>query len=185
MSSGTTEISQATATQLGSKLRSGELSALEVVDACLERIDDRDSETRAWTTIDAEFARSRARTLDSGPVRGPLHGVPIGVKDIIATAALPTQYESPIYASHQPYRDAACVAAALAASAIALGMTATTEFAFLSPTTTVNPRDPAHTPALATARISVPAGRGPHGLPVGLQIIGRPGDDATALVAAE
>ena len=146
MSSGTTEISRATATQLAAKLRSKEWSALEVVAACLERIDDRDADVRAWTTIDADYARSQARALDSGPIRGPLHGVPIGVKDIIATAALPTQYGSPIYAGHEPKRDAACVSAALAAGAIVLGKTATTEFAFLAPTTTTNPRNPAHTP---------------------------------------
>jgi Asp-tRNA(Asn)/Glu-tRNA(Gln) amidotransferase A subunit family amidase len=146
MSSGMAEISQATATQLAERLRSRELSALEVVDACLHRIDDRDADIRAWTVVDAEGARAQARVLDSGPIRGPLHGVPIAVKDIIATAALPTQYGSAIYAGHQPDRDAACVSAALAAGAIVLGKTATTEFAFLSPTTTVNPRNPAHTP---------------------------------------
>lgn len=146
MSSGTAEISQATATQLAAKLVAREVSALEVVDTCLRRIEDRDSEIRAWTTVDAEYARVQARALDSGPVRGPLHGVPIAVKDIIATAGLPTEYGSPIYAGYMPDSDAACVSAARAAGAIVLGKTATTEFAFLSPTTTVNPRDPAHTP---------------------------------------
>jgi amidase len=146
MSTGTTEISQATAIELAARLRSRELSALEVVDACLQRIDDRDADIRAWTAVDAEYARSQARALDSGPIRGPLHGVPIAVKDIIATAALPTQYGSPIYAGHRPDRDAACVSAALASGAIVLGKTATTEFAFLSPTATVNPLNPAHTP---------------------------------------
>jgi amidase len=146
MTNRTAEISQATATQLAARLRSRELSALEVVDACLQRIDDRDADIQAWTIVDAEYARAQARVLDSGPIRGPLHGIPIAVKDIIATAALPTQYGSPIYAGHKPDCDAACVAAALAAGAILLGKTATTEFAFLSPTTTVNPRNPAHTP---------------------------------------
>jgi Asp-tRNA(Asn)/Glu-tRNA(Gln) amidotransferase A subunit family amidase len=146
MSNRTAEISQATATQLAARLKSRELSALEVVDACLQRIDDRDADIRAWTIVDAAYARAQARMLDSGPIRGPLHGVPIAVKDIIDTAALPTQYGSPIYAGHKPDYDAACVAAALAAGAILLGKTATTELAFLSPTTTVNPRNPAHTP---------------------------------------
>jgi Asp-tRNA(Asn)/Glu-tRNA(Gln) amidotransferase A subunit family amidase len=146
MSSGINEINRATAKQLAEKLRSRELSALEVVDACLQRIDDRDADIRAWTVVDAEFARAQARALDSGPIRGPLHGIPIGVKDIIATAALPTQYGSPIYAGHRPNNDAACVSAARSAGAIVLGKTATTEFAFLSPTATVNPRNPAHTP---------------------------------------
>jgi Asp-tRNA(Asn)/Glu-tRNA(Gln) amidotransferase A subunit family amidase len=146
MSSRTAEITRSTATQLAAKLRSRELSALEVVEACLQRIGDRDPDIRAWAVVDAEYARAQARALDSRPIRGPLHGVPIAVKDIIATGALPTQYGSPIYSGHKPNRDAACVSAALAAGAIVLGKTATTEFAFLSPTTTVNPRNPAHTP---------------------------------------
>ncbi|MGD8323733.1 MAG: amidase [Gammaproteobacteria bacterium] len=146
MSSGIAEIAQATATRLAAKLKSRELSALEVVDACLQRIDERDADIRAWTVIDVEYARSQARALDSGPIRGPLHGVPIAVKDIIATAALPTQYGSSIYAGYQPDHDAACVSAALSAGAIVLGKTATTEFAFLSPTSTVNPLNQAHTP---------------------------------------
>jgi Asp-tRNA(Asn)/Glu-tRNA(Gln) amidotransferase A subunit family amidase len=146
MWSGTAEIRQATATQLAAKLKSRELSALEVVDACLQRIDERDADIRAWTVVDAEYARLQARALDSGPIRGPLHGVPIAVKDIIATAALPTQYGSPIYAGYKPDHDAACVSAALAAGAIVLGKTTTTEFAFFSPTNTVNPLNPAHTP---------------------------------------
>jgi Asp-tRNA(Asn)/Glu-tRNA(Gln) amidotransferase A subunit family amidase len=157
------EISQATAAQLAAKLRSRELSALEVVDSCLQRIAERDSDIQAWTVVDEASARAQARALDSGPVRGLLHGIPIAVKDIIATAALPTEYGSPIYAGHIPDRDAACVSAALAAGAIILGKTATTEFAFLSPTTTVNPRDPTHTPggsssgsAAATADCMVP-----------------------------
>jgi amidase len=135
-----------TMTQLASKLRSREISALEVVDSCLERIAERDSEIHAWTAVDEAYARDQARALDAGSIRGPLHGIPVAVKDIIATAKLPTEYGSPIYAGHIPARDAACVAAALAAGAIVLGKTATTEFAFLSPTTTRNPRDPAHTP---------------------------------------
>jgi Asp-tRNA(Asn)/Glu-tRNA(Gln) amidotransferase A subunit family amidase len=135
-----------TMTQLASKLRSREISALEVVDSCLARVAERDAEIHAWATIDEAYARDQARILDSGSIRGPLHGIPVAVKDIIATAKLPTEYGSPIYAGHIPARDAACVSAALAAGAIVLGKTATTEFAFLSPTTTVNPRNPAHTP---------------------------------------
>jgi Asp-tRNA(Asn)/Glu-tRNA(Gln) amidotransferase A subunit family amidase len=102
MWNGAAEIGQTTATQLAAKLRIREISALEVVDACLQRIADRDTEIRAWTTVDAEYARAQARALDSGPVGGPLHGIPIAVKDIIATAMLPTAYGSPIYVSQMP-----------------------------------------------------------------------------------
>jgi len=145
MSSGMTEAIRS-ATELAARLRSREISALEVVDTCLRRIVERDSDIHAWTVVDSEYARAQARALDAGPVRGPLHGIPIAVKDIIATAALPTAYGSPIYAGHMPDSDAACVSAAIAAGAIVLGKTATTEFAFLSPTTTVNPVNPGHTP---------------------------------------
>jgi len=134
------------ATELCAMLRSRAVRAQDVVEACLERIALRDPEIRAWTAVDAGFARRQARALDDGPLRGPLHGLPIGVKDIFDTAELPTEYGSPIYAGHRPGADASSVAAARAAGAIVLGKTATTEFACYSPAATVNPRNPAHTP---------------------------------------
>ena len=155
------------ATELLVGLRSRALRARDVVEACLERIALREPEIHAWTIVDAESARRQARVLDAGPLRGPLHGLPIGVKDIFDTAGLPTEYGSPIYAGHRPGADAACVAAARAAGAIVLGKTATTEFACYSPAATVNPRNPAHTPggsssgsAAAVADGMVPVGLG-------------------------
>jgi len=140
------DIGSLSATRLAARLQARELRALDVVEACLARIAARDPEILAWTAIDADYARRQAHALDSGPIRGPLHGIPIGVKDIMDTAALPTGYGSPIYAGHQPDSDAACVTAALAAGAVVLGKTASTEFACQSPPATVNPRNPAHTP---------------------------------------
>ena len=140
------DIEPVTATSLAARLRSRELSATEVVEACLERITTRDSDIHAWTAVDPEYVREQARSLDTGPIRGPLHGIPIGVKDIIDTAALPTEYGSPIYAGHTSGSDAACVSAARAAGAIVFGKTATTEFASLSPAATVNPHNFSHTP---------------------------------------
>ncbi len=121
-------------------------SALEAVEACLAEIEARDGELHAWAAVDAEFARRQARALDAGPVRGVLHGIPIGVKDIFDTADLPTGYGSPIYAGHRPAWDAACVAAARAAGGVILGKTVTTEFATMVPARTVHPRDPQRTP---------------------------------------
>jgi Asp-tRNA(Asn)/Glu-tRNA(Gln) amidotransferase A subunit family amidase len=121
-------------------------SALEAVEACLAAIKARDSELHAWTVVNIKFARRQARELDAGPVRGPLHGIPVGVKDIFDTADLPTEYGSPIYKGHRPAADAACVAAARAAGAVILGKTVTTEFATMVPAATVHPRDPGRTP---------------------------------------
>ena len=86
-------------------------TAAETVEAALGAIQARDGELHAWQAVDAEFARRQARALDAGPPRGPLHGIPVGVKDIFDTADLPTEYGSPIYKGHRPAADAACVAA--------------------------------------------------------------------------
>lgn len=134
------------ATQLAARLRRREIFASDVVEACLARIAEREPSIHAWATLDAEFARRQARELDAGPVRGPLHGLPIGVKDIIDTADLPTECGSPIERGRRPQADAACVALARAAGAMVLGKTVTTEFALYTPAATVNPRKVAHTP---------------------------------------
>lgn len=100
----------------------------------------------AWAHVDPGQVRAEARRLDAGPVRGPLHGLPLGVKDIFDTCDGPTEYGSPIYAGHRPRADAACVALARDAGGIVLGKTMTTEFATYTPTATTNPRNVAHTP---------------------------------------
>jgi Asp-tRNA(Asn)/Glu-tRNA(Gln) amidotransferase A subunit family amidase len=132
------------ARELARRIRDRELTALEVVEDCLAQIAD--DQIHAWAAVDPEFARRQARALDAGAVRGMLHGVPVGVKDIFDTADLPTEYGSPIYAGHRPAWDAACVAAARAAGAVVLGKTVTTEFATMVPARTVHPRNPRHTP---------------------------------------
>ncbi len=141
-----TELNRLSATALAARLQARQLRAIEVVDDCLARIAARDPAIHAWAFLEAERARGQAHVLDAGPVRGPLHGLPIGVKDIIDTADMPTAYGSPIYNWHRPAWDAACVAAARAAGAVMLGKTVTTEFATYNPAGTVNPRDFAHTP---------------------------------------
>lgn len=131
---------------LAGRLRARTLSSVEVTEACLARIAQREPTIHAWAYISPDFAREQAHSLDAEPPRGLLHGLPIGVKDIIETAELPTAYGSPIYRHHQPVADAACVAIARAAGAVVLGKTATTEFAVYSPTATVNPHNIEHTP---------------------------------------
>jgi len=135
-----------TATDIVRLTASGALTAEAVTTACLERIAQREDAVRAWEYIDPDHALREARELDRGPARGPLHGVPIGIKDIIATADMPTGYGSPIYAGHRPAWDAACVAAIRAAGGIVLGKTVTTEFASSRAGKTVHPADPARTP---------------------------------------
>src|SRR5919197_301185 len=143
----------------------GERSATEAVRACIERVEEREADVRAWVDWDPEPALAEARARDAEPARGPLHGVPVGIKDMIDTADRPTQYGSPIFAGHRPDADAACVAALRAAGAVVLGKTATTEFAAYEPAPTTNPHDARHTPggsssgsAAAVALGTQPAG---------------------------
>ena len=122
------------------------LSAEALVKICLDRIQERETVVGAWQFIDRERALAAARRRDTEPPRGPLHGVPIAVKDLIDTVDMPTAYGSPIYRDHRPPADASCVALARAAGAVVLGKTVTTEFAAFTPGKTANPHNPAHTP---------------------------------------
>ncbi len=122
------------------------LSAEALVKVCLDRIEARETVVGAWQFLDRERALAAARQRDAEPPRGPLHGIPIAVKDLIDTVDMPTGYGSPIYRDHRPAADASCVALARAAGAIVLGKTVTTEFAAFTPGKTANPRNPAHTP---------------------------------------
>ena len=132
---------QAAALTVGREIKSEEL-----VQACVERIEAREPLIGAFEHFDAEQALAQARARDAGPVLGALHGVPLGIKDIIDTVDMPTGWGSPIYAGHRPVRDAGCVALLRAAGAVILGKTVTTEFAYFRPGKTVNPHNPRHTP---------------------------------------
>jgi Asp-tRNA(Asn)/Glu-tRNA(Gln) amidotransferase A subunit family amidase len=122
------------------------MSCEAMIRAHLARIDARECEVGAWAYVDGEAALAKARALDASPRRGALHGLAIGVKDVIDTADMPTEYGSPIYTGHRPQRDAACVQRLKAAGAIILGKTVTTEFAFVQPGRTRHPLDPGCTP---------------------------------------
>jgi Asp-tRNA(Asn)/Glu-tRNA(Gln) amidotransferase A subunit family amidase len=135
-----------TATEIAQQIDAGTLTAEAVIRAHLERIDKRDADVLAWTHLAREAALERAKVLDRGPRKGLLHGVPIGVKDIIDSYDQPTGYGSPAYKTHQPLADAATIALARDAGAILLGKTVTTEFANRHPGKTRNPHNPAHTP---------------------------------------
>jgi Asp-tRNA(Asn)/Glu-tRNA(Gln) amidotransferase A subunit family amidase len=135
-----------TALQMASGIRAGEMTSTQVVNACLDRIADREEQVRAWAHIDREHALAAARRRDAQPPVGPLHGVPVGVKDLIDTADAPTAYGSSIYAGHRPAVDAACVRRLREAGAVVLGKTVTTEFALFHPGPTANPCDLTRTP---------------------------------------
>ncbi|MEM8560978.1 MAG: amidase [Pseudomonadota bacterium] len=140
------------ASEASQKIASGELTCLELVESCLERIHEREDAIGAWATLDAVAAIRKAKELDrlrlerSDDSRLPLEGIPIGVKDVIDTKALATQYGSSIYRDHVPQVDAACVERLAAAGAIILGKTVTAEFATYQPGGTANPLDIRRTP---------------------------------------
>lgn len=139
-----------TAAQAVAEIRGGRLSPVELVDALLARIEALEPDIRAWETVDAEGARAvahaRERELRGGDPPGPLHGVPVGLKDIYFTAGMRTSMSSAVYRDFIPDQDAAAVARLRAAGAIVLGKTVTTEFATGDPPRTRNPWNHAHTP---------------------------------------
>ncbi|HVL59085.1 MAG TPA: amidase [Burkholderiaceae bacterium] len=138
------------ATELARMLREGAVDAEQVVAACLDRIDAVDASVQAWAHLDREHALAQARDADlrrmRGEALGPLHGVPVGVKDIIDTGDMPTEDGTPLHAHRMPARDAAVVAQLRAAGAVILGKTVTTELAYFHPGKTRNPHNPEHTP---------------------------------------
>ncbi|HZM33941.1 MAG TPA: amidase [Burkholderiales bacterium] len=138
------------ATDAARAIRDGAISAEQLVEACLARIREADSAVQAWAHLDPEhaLAQARARDLDrrEGRATGPLHGVPVGVKDIIDTLDYPTEDGTVLHAGRTPSNDATVVAMLRAAGAVILGKTVTTECAYFSPGKTRNPHNPEHTP---------------------------------------
>jgi Asp-tRNA(Asn)/Glu-tRNA(Gln) amidotransferase A subunit family amidase len=131
-------------------IRDGIISSEQLVEACLARIREVDPQVQAWAFLDADYALTQAHALDelrlSGRAIGPLHGVPIGLKDIFDTADMPTECGSVLYAGRTPSRDATVTAMLRAAGAVIMGKTVTTEFAYFSPGKTRNPHNLEHTP---------------------------------------
>jgi Asp-tRNA(Asn)/Glu-tRNA(Gln) amidotransferase A subunit family amidase len=131
-------------------IRGGVISAEQLVEACLARVREVDGEIQAWAFLDPDHALAQARAADAwrleGRPTGPLHGVPVGIKDIFDTADMPTENGSVLYAGRTPSRDAAVVAMLRAAGAVIMGKTVTTELATYTPGKTRNPHNPEHTP---------------------------------------
>jgi Asp-tRNA(Asn)/Glu-tRNA(Gln) amidotransferase A subunit family amidase len=159
-------VERLSATAAVARLAAGDLTAEGLVRACLDRAQER-AALEAWTFLDPERALSQARAVDRAGRPGLLKGVPVGIKDIIDTADMPTEHGSPIYRGNRPLADAACVALIRAAGGVVLGKTVTTEFANRHPGATRNPHNPAHTPggsssgsAAAVADFHVPLALG-------------------------
>ena len=152
-------------------IAAGRLSSEALVTACLQRIAERDPDLGAFAWADPAHAIEQARAADrwrqTGNGCGPLHGVPVAIKDIINTADMPTENGSPIFSGRRPSKDAQCVAALRSAGAVILGKTVSTELALMTPAATNNPAAPGHTPggssagsAAAVAAHMVPAALG-------------------------
>lgn len=165
-----------TATDAARRIADTSLSPVALVDACLARIGKRDGELRAWVHVDAAGARAAARTraveARDGRLRGPLHGVPVAIKDIIDVAGMITTAGAAPFAHLRATEDAACVARLRAAGAIVLGKTATTEFAYVEPAETRNPWNLAHTPGGSSSGSAAAVGAGMAPLALGSQTIG-------------
>jgi Asp-tRNA(Asn)/Glu-tRNA(Gln) amidotransferase A subunit family amidase len=171
MTDQTTTYADLSASDAARHIAKGELTSEELVQACIERIEDAEPTVQAWQSFDPEFALMQAREADriwaAHEAMGPLHGVPIGIKDIIDTISFPTENGSALHKDRQTTEDAAVVSMLRQAGAIIMGKTVTTEFAVYTPGKTRNPHNPEHTPggsssgsAAAVACNMIPAALG-------------------------
>ena len=152
-------------------IRDGAITAEQLTEACLARIEEAEPQVQAWQFLDPAHARAQARALDQqraeGKPVGALHGVPVGIKDIMDTGDMPTEDGTVLHAGRTPARDATVVAMLRAAGAVIMGKTVTTECAYFHPGKTRNPHNAEHTPggsssgsAAATAAGMVPVALG-------------------------
>ncbi|MGA1599349.1 MAG: amidase [bacterium] len=123
-----------------------DITSEQLVQDCLERIAEREEHIGAWAHLNTEAALAQAQILDRIPRRSPLHGIPVGVKDLIDTRDFPTEYGCKAYSGHRPRMDAACVALLRRAGAVLVGKTVTTELALFHPGKTANPHNREYSP---------------------------------------
>ena len=145
----------------------GKLTCEALTASCLERIAAREGEVQAWACVDPAQALAAARAIDKLPRRSRIHGIPVGIKDVIDTHDMPTEYGSPIYKGNVPACDAACVAQIRELGGLILGKTVSTEFATRHPNKTRHPLNPLRSPggsssgsAAAVADFMVPVALG-------------------------
>jgi Asp-tRNA(Asn)/Glu-tRNA(Gln) amidotransferase A subunit family amidase len=154
------------------RIAAGTLTAEALVRSCLRRIEALEPSIGAWKFLDRDAALAEALQRDRSGANGALRGVPVGVKDNIDTADMPTGYGSAAYEGFRPAADAACVALLRAAGAIALGKTVSTEFAAVAPGKTRNPHNPAHTPGGSSSGSAAAVATGMVPLALGTQTAG-------------
>ena len=154
----------------------GEISSVELVEACLARVSERDDEVQAWAHLDPEYALEQARERDSarqsGQAPGPLHGVPVGVKDIFDTRDAPTENGTVLDAGRRPVEDCRVVGLLKEAGAVIMGKTVTTELAVYAPGKTRNPHNPEHSPGGSSSGSAAAVAAGMVPLAVGTQTNG-------------
>lgn len=157
-------------------IREGQISAVDLAEACLARIREMEPTVQAWAFLDPDHALAQARALDeyrkAGNPLGPLHGVPVGIKDIIDTCDMPTEDGTVLHAGRTPAADAAVVTRLRSAGAIILGKTVTTELATYAPGKTRNPHNPEHTPGGSSSGSAAAVACGMVPLAVGSQTNG-------------
>ena len=187
-------LNEITASEAARRISEGNLTSEALVAACIERIKEREDTVAAWEYLDAEEVLREARELDRSAWRGLLHGIPVGIKDIMDTADMPTGYGSPIYRAAgalstgdkgmvpgygtpalqgtRPAWDAACVSLIRAAGGIVLGKTVTAELACTFPGKTRNPLNPEHTPGGSSSGSAAAVADGMVPLATGTQTAG-------------
>jgi Asp-tRNA(Asn)/Glu-tRNA(Gln) amidotransferase A subunit family amidase len=176
------ELWELPAAETAGLIRAGRVSSVELVEACLGRIRVTEPQVEAWIYLDPEYALAQAKMADewrlSGRPIGGLHGVPVGLKDIIDTGDMPTENGSVLHAGRTPARDAAVVERLRAAGAVIMGKTVTTEFATRTAGKTRNPHNPGHTPGGSSSGSAAAVAAGMVPLSLGSQTGGstiRPG----------
>lgn len=171
-----TDLTQITATEAAADIARGVISAEDYAAACLDRIAAVESEVQAFAHLDRDHALAQARALDrhkaAGGRIGPLHGVPVGIKDIIDTKDFPTECGSPALAGRRPDTDAAVVTRLREAGAVIIGKTVTAELAYFHPGKTRNPRDLSRTPGGSSSGSAAAVAAGMVPLAIGAQTNG-------------
>ena len=173
---GAVGIAQLSAIEAVEQMKAGALGARDYAQALLEKVGQVEDQVRAWTVLDPEFLLAQADAADAahraGTASGPLHGVPVGVKDIIDTGELPTENGTVLHAGRQPERDATVVTHLRIASGLLMGKTVTTELATYAPGKTRNPHNPAHTPGGSSSGSAAAVAAGMVPLAIGTQTNG-------------
>jgi len=164
------------ATDAARAIREGAVGCEQLAEACLARVREAEPQVQAWTFLDAEHVLKQARARDAerseGKPAGPLHGIPIGIKDIIDTGDMPTEDGTVLHAGRTPAHDATVVGMLRAAGAVIMGKTVTTECAYFHPGKTRNPHNPEHTPGGSSSGSAAAVAAGMVPLALGTQTNG-------------